>query len=856
MGMVLAMNAPTTTKAQVAAYSFTQEVGTWQPIAGSGTPMGMPGLPPEFAFDDNSFVTQGEQLPMGGATSGNGWPIGFPFNFNGQQYDRVGLSMEGWLAFGKSSDGLAAVYVPIGSEAYQPLSVAVPAGIDPARRNRVAGFAMDLAAMGNGGTWPIQIRTAFAAPNRIFIAEWNVLRSGGSGLLSFQIRLHEGGGDPAQQIVQVVYGGMAQNTALAGQVGLGGMDPTDFNNRSVSAAPYDWTLSQPGGSNAATCRPPASATNLPQGLTFTWTPPGCTVNGIQVTDLTNSAGAISGTLSWNTVPGASSYDYIITTGASTEPALLSGSAVPGTSVALNGLPVDQLLFVYVRADCGTGQSSWGAGMPFSTEGFVEVVCGQPPQTFEHCYSDLETRSWHYSSTTPLRLVIHSGIIHNTDLLRIYDGPTDQSPMLFSSANGAIAGQVVNSSGTQLTMTLVADEVGSCAMQEFITPMEWEVGCWDCEPVLAGFQVLDDCEEGRFSVNVQVFGMGSSPTVIISNDGGAPEVVASTIGLYSVGPFVNGTAVIVTANHATNMYCDAVSTLLSNGVCPIVGCGPDTIIYCYHNSDGSKFAYSGETASDRIGIRFLSGGLASGDVLNVYDGPDEFTSSPLGLVNGGDLNGRLFTSSITSNTIMLQVLADGSQSCVTGQAAEWSYIVSCYDGCLGPEATFSVEEDCDLGRFSVVVHLTDLGSADQVLITNDAGAPVVTATNTGPYTIGPFTNGTSVVVGVDGASALCSLTSIALSDGCGVGIEEIAPGRLTIYPDPGDGVFTLVLPHGFGGRMEIEVLDLAGRRMQLVRMSGSGGQVIPLDLTRVAAGSYVVVLRNGQRTVSTMLRVMH
>jgi len=88
------------------------------------------------------------------------------------------------------------------------------------------------------------------------------------------------------------------------------------------------------------------------------------------------------------------------------------------------------------------------------------------------------------------------------------------------------------------------------------------------------------------------------------------------------------------------------------------------------------------------------------------------------------------------------------------------------------------------------------------------------------------------------------------------LEEIAPGRLTIYPDPGDGVFTLVLPHGFGGRMEIEVLDLAGRRMQLVRMSGSGGQVIPLDLTRVAAGSYVVVLRNGQRTVSTMLRVMH
>ena len=156
--------------AQVSSYTFSQTQGTWQPIAGNGTPLGMPGLPPPFTFDDNSFVTQGESIPLGDASTGNGWPIGFTFHFNGQAFDRVGLSMEGWLAFGSSADGADAVYVPVGSTAYTPLSSQAPAGLPALMRNRVAGFANDLAAMGSGGTWPLQIRTMGVAPNRTFVA--------------------------------------------------------------------------------------------------------------------------------------------------------------------------------------------------------------------------------------------------------------------------------------------------------------------------------------------------------------------------------------------------------------------------------------------------------------------------------------------------------------------------------------------------------------------------------------------------------------------------------------------------------------------------------------------------------------
>lgn len=855
--VLLAMAISASTVAQVSSYTFTASVGAWQPIAGNGTPLGMAGLPAPFTFDDNSFVTQGDQLPLGTPVTGNGWPIGFTFHFNGQAYDRVGLSMEGWLAFGSSSDGLNAVYVPVGSEAYTPLSSTVPDGVSPARRNRVAGFAMDLAALGNGGSWPVQIRTSGQAPYRSFTAEWNVVRSGGSSLLSFQVRLNEGGGDPSAQTVQVIYGGMTQSATLNGQVGLGGMDPSDFNNRAVSVSPFDWMLSQTGSTNTATCRPPAQATGLPQGLTFTWSPPACSVNGIQVTGLVNESGAISGTLAWSPVNGATSYDFVITTGAPTAPAVLSGSNITGTSVALTGLPTGQVLFAYVRANCGPGDTGWGGGHPFTTDGIVQVVCGQAPMQFEHCYADLEERHWYYTGTgnAPLRMMIHAGTIHNSDLLVVHDGPTDQSPVLFSSATGDIAGQVITSSGPQMTMRLIADAVGSCAVHEFITPMEWEVGCLDCDPVLATFQVVDDCTAGQFSVSVQVFNLGSSPTVAITNDGGAPVVTATSVGQYLVGPFSNGSTVVVTAEHATNVYCSTASMALTNGACPVVSCGPDTYTYCYQDSDDSKQAYQGLDPGDRIGIRFLSGNLAAGDVVTIYDGLDEFTSAPIDLVSGADLTGRLFVSSVTSNTIMMHLIANGSQSCASGNVVPWTYVVACYDGCAAPQATFAVVDDCEQGQYSVQVSITALGTADQVVILNDGGVPSLSVTTAGTYTIGPFLNGSSVIVELEGASELCSINSNTLTDGCGVGIEEVAPSRLRVYPDPGEGVFNLMLPHGFGGGYEVEVLDLAGRRMQLVRATGTGGQVIPLDLTDVPAGSYVVIFRDGHRSVSTTVRVM-
>lgn len=845
------------TRAQVSAYTFSHSIGTWNPINGNGTPIGLVGLPDWLAIDDDSFVTQGESIPLGDATVGNGWPIGFAFTFNGIQFDRVGISMEGWIALGQSSRGNNAVFVPIGPNAYTPLSAASPSGLEPVMHYRIAGFAANMAPGGGLSSWPVQLRLQGTAPNRTFITEFNCRRSGAGGTFAYQIRLNEGGGDPSAQTVQVVFGTMTPQGVVSGQVGLGGGTPLDFNNRSVTVAPFDWAASEAGTVNTAACRVPSNAVNLPIGTTFTWTPPSCSVYGIVVEDLTHVGNALNGTLSWQPTTGATAYDFVVTAGGPDATPLASGTGVAGTSAALVGLPTGQDLYVHVRAHCGVQTPVWSAPYELDTDVYRAVVCGQAPILDSYCYADFEQRTWTYLSSTgdPIRLILHEGVMGQGDVLTCYDGPTVASPQIFSSnVTPLLPGQVINSSGGALTMRISADAASNCANTEWLDELEWEVGCLDCEPVLANFNVTTDCDNGQFFVGVFVFSMGSASSVLISSDAGPATVTANATGPHTIGPFPINTPVVITAGNTSNAYCSAVSEALLNTPCPIVSCGPDEYSYCYAENDAGQWVYRA-TGAERIGVRFLSGSLAGNDALRIYDGDDIFTSDVLHVSTGGDLTGLLVTSSAASNTILIEAASATAGSCEGGQATTWSYIVACFDGCEAPEAAFTVVDDCDAGRFSIAVDLASLGSASQVVIGNTGGAAGVTASIPGQFMVGPFNNGDQVVVTLDGSSELCSLNSVVLSDGCGVGMQNLASPRLAIYPDPGNGLFNVVLPHGFGGGADLEVLDLTGRRVQRTRLMAQGGQVIPFDLSNVPAGSYVVVIRSGASVTSGSLRVV-
>jgi len=842
---------------QVSSYTFAQTQGAWTPINGSGTPIGLVGLPDWLAIDDDAFVTEGEDIPMSEATTGNGWPVGFDFTFNGIQFDRVGISMEGWIALGRSSFGNNAVFVPIGSNAYTPISSEVPEGLDPVMRYRISGFAADMAPGGGISSWPVQLKTSGTAPNRTFITEFNCQRSGLNGTYAFQIRLNEGGGEPSAQTVQVVYGTMTPSATVTGEVGLGGEPPADFNNRSVTVDPYNWAASVPGTVNTATCRVPSSATNLPVGTTFTWSPPACSVFGIIVDQFVFVGDQLNATLSWNPTFGATTYDYVVTAGGPGDTPIASGNALSATTSALSDLPAGQELFAYVRAHCAAQTPEWSAPYAINTSSLVPITCGQDPLQETYCYVDYDQRTWTYLSSIgdPLRLILHTGTMGLGDVLKCYDGPSINDTQIFSSdVTSTLPGQVVNSTGGALTLKISADELSSCETTEWLEDLSWEVGCVDCDPVLASFSVAQDCENEQFSVAVNIFNMGSATTLSITNDGGAPAVTANGPGTYTSGPFAIGTPVIVTAENTLNAYCSVVSTEQLNTPCPFVSCGPDDYTYCYTDADASQWVFRSE-GSERIGIRFINGTLAVNDALRVYDGEDVFGTVLHGSTGALDLAGLLVVSSATSNTILLEVASDAASSCVTGQASPWNYVISCYDGCLPPEATYSVVEDCDNDQFSVEVVLTALGSGTSVQITNDGGAAAITATATGTNMVGPFSNGAQVTISIEGADVLCSTNSTELTNDCGVGMEEQVEEKLMIFPNPGQGMFRLLLPSGFGGSMLLDVLDLSGRRVAGMVVQGNSDQGLLLDLEHLSVGSYVLVLHNGEQVRKGLVNVV-
>ena len=89
-------------------------------------------------------------------------------------------------------------------------------------------------------------------------------------------------------------------------------------------------------------------------------------------------------------------------------------------------------------------------------------------------------------------------------------------------------------------------------------------------------------------------------------------------------------------------------------------------------------------------------------------------------------------------------------------------------CINQDATFTVVEDCANGeQFNIAIDITDLGSATQINISDDQGNTDV-ATAIGIVTLGPYANGTNVIVTLENNDdANCMLTSDTL-------IQEFCP----------------------------------------------------------------------------------
>ncbi|SHM27854.1 Ig-like domain-containing protein [Chryseobacterium contaminans] len=331
----LLVGSSATVIAQVSAYSFAQNIGIYTPITGTLL---------EAATANTST----------GNLNSNVYPVALPFNFifNGTSYSSLNVSTNGFITFGTTAPSATNV---------SPLSTA--AAYDGA----ISVFGRDLSSVFdiNGVTGDISWTTTGSAPNREVVIQWKDFRPNSSTSVTtaytfaFQVRLKE-----TSNVIQMVYNSgsyLVGSTNVTGtaQIGLRGATVADFNNR-LNATTLEFINSTAGtASNSSQAfNVNNSVPGMPAaGLTYTWTPPTCYIpSGLAAGSSTSNTAAIS----WTASPSSpASYDIYYSTSntppTSTTPPM--NTNVPGTSTTLSSLSPATVYYVWIRSNCGNGNTS-------------------------------------------------------------------------------------------------------------------------------------------------------------------------------------------------------------------------------------------------------------------------------------------------------------------------------------------------------------------------------------------------------------------------------------------------------------------------------------------------------------------
>lgn len=305
-------------KAQTAAdYIFSYSSGTYSAISGTvSTASGDDGIQ-------------------------SGIPIGFTFNYCGNNYTTFGVSTNGNMYLSGStsySNNLAStsnktILAPLWDDLYDD------SGSD------------------------IQYLLSGTTPNQILTVQWRNIRwylSGGTQQ-NFQVKLYE-----TSNIIEFIYGTMpAPSGSPSASIGIN--DATGGSGHFISITPS----ASPTYSTATANNSINAATYLTSGLKYRFSPPTCFVP----TALTSSAvTATTATLSWTAASPAPSngYEYEVRTsgaaGSGPTGLVVSGSTVAGdVDDNISGLSPVATYYVYVRSFCGgSDYSAWTSSYSFMT----------------------------------------------------------------------------------------------------------------------------------------------------------------------------------------------------------------------------------------------------------------------------------------------------------------------------------------------------------------------------------------------------------------------------------------------------------------------------------------------------------
>jgi hypothetical protein len=359
-----------------------------------------------------------------------------------------------------------------------------------------------------------------------------------------------------------------------------------------------------------------------------------------------------------------------------------------------------------------------------------VVCGAPEVNETYCYANNDNQFWYYElvgTDGPLYLQFTGGSIETSfyDHLTIYDGPDANSPILFDHTTLAtvqLAGVAVFSTTGSLFMTMSSDGSVSCtsgAMQTW----QWLVTCLNCHPPVATFEIVQDCDNDQYYIDVNLSALGSDPDITITNNAQAPTVSISAPGTVLVGPFPTGTTAQITLVNDDNPLCNVVSPVMVNPICPTMVCGTTPLVetYCYGPNANMEWAY-GVSEEGQVRVKFNRGTMESVtfDRLTIYDGPDD--QSPILFAHNQTLTAEFgppgsalsgpgnyyYSVDVTSTgpIVYMRLTSDGSVQCTTTLAYdEMEWEVSCV-GCTPPGVNYELVPNCEQLSYHVEVEITE------------------------------------------------------------------------------------------------------------------------------------------------------
>ncbi len=183
-------------------------------------------------------------------------------------------------------------------------------------------------------------------------------------------------------------------------------------------------------------------------------------------------------------------------------------------------------------------------------------------------------------------------------------------------------------------------------------------------------------------------------------------------------------------------------------------GPVSTTFCYDTGMDNSYTFTSNDGTP-LNLTIAEGQVETNwDELEVRDSDGTVLYNGYG--NGGNISALSFQSS--GDSITLEIVEDGSISCVSSGYTPITFIVSCAT-CVNPQVDYEVVSDClNAPQFFVDINVTDLGSAGSLTISDNQGNTSSTS-NTGTIQFGPYANNTDVQITVSNDDdANCSSSS--------------------------------------------------------------------------------------------------